>query len=269
MAEKDSTDDDIADCNPASGEFPWIELTFQHPQTTLEVDFFDIEETGNTRLRYWVAGSAPKTVTVTSGGDSQPSPLDLSGLTDPAPVDMEKIRLLSGIVIASFSAALGKHLVESSPMFCLRIRFGGSGAFTSMKICKGAGSLVGDPHVRTLDKSHYTVLSQGNFLAWSFKAPTEYKVKSADKKAEAGDGSSLPTCVAGGVANLLTLLVASAVLDRGLLLVDKSMGKDRQSLEITAQDCKLRRRWPASGRPWSIPPTCICRRVATMSVGST
>lgn len=29
---------------------------------------------------------------------------------------------------------------------------------------------------------------------------------------------------------------------RGLLLVDKSMGKDRQSLEITAQDCKLRKK---------------------------
>ena len=29
---------------------------------------------------------------------------------------------------------------------------------------------------------------------------------------------------------------------RGLLLVDKSMGKDRQSLELTAQDCKLRKK---------------------------
>ena len=29
---------------------------------------------------------------------------------------------------------------------------------------------------------------------------------------------------------------------RGLLLVEKSMGKDRQSLEFTAQDCKLRKR---------------------------
>ena len=82
-----------------------------------------------------------------------------------------------------------------------------------MKICKGAGSLVGDPHVRTMDKSHYTVLSRGNFLAWSFKAPTEYKVKSGHKKAEAGDGSCLPTRVVGGVANLLALLVAWPGLD--------------------------------------------------------
>ena len=62
MAEKDSTDDNIDDCKPASGQFPWIELTFEQPQTILEVEFFDIEETGNTRLRYWVAGSPPKTV---------------------------------------------------------------------------------------------------------------------------------------------------------------------------------------------------------------
>ena len=93
-------------------------------------------------------------------------------------------------------------------MFCLRIFFGGSAAFTSMQVCKGAGSLVGDPHVRTLGKSHYTVLSEGNFLVWSFKAPTEYTVKSGNKKAEAGDGSCLPTCVAGGVANLLALLAS-------------------------------------------------------------
>ena len=107
---------------------------------------------------------------------------------------------------------LGRIWEAFSPMFCLRIQFGGSGAFISMNVCKGAGSLVGDPHVRTQDHSHYTVLSQGNFLAWSFKAPTEYQAESGNKQAEARYASCLSTC-AGGVANLLALLPASPVLD--------------------------------------------------------
>ena len=95
MAEAGSTDNDIDDCKPGKNQFPWIDLTFDEPQTILAVQFFDIEETGNTKLTYTVTGGAEQTATVTKGGDGEPSPLDLSGLTNPAPINIEKIRLLS------------------------------------------------------------------------------------------------------------------------------------------------------------------------------
>lgn len=73
----------------------------------------------------------------------------------------------------------------------LRLLFGATSgnfrvsAFKSMRLCKGASSLVGDPHVRTLNRRHYTVLSQGNFLAWRFNYETKYLAKSGLKKGKA------------------------------------------------------------------------------------
>ena len=98
MAEDGSTDDKIDDCNPSGDDVPWIDLTFKEPQTILSVEFFDIEnsEKANTGIQYWVTGGDTKTESLQDAkGGNVPSPLDLFGLTNPAPVNIEKIRLPS------------------------------------------------------------------------------------------------------------------------------------------------------------------------------
>ena len=116
MAAKFSTDDAIEICRPRRDQFPWIELSFVEPQTILEVEFFDIEEIEEAiTITYWVTGGDSKSISLeTAGGRNVPSPLDLSGLTSPAPVDIERMRLLSS---RGGSAFFSLGSVWSSPMF--------------------------------------------------------------------------------------------------------------------------------------------------------
>ena len=97
MAFVDNTDDTIAVCSPRRDQFPWIELSFVEPQTILEVEFFDIRRIREgISITYWVTGGDSNSISLeTAGGRFAPSPLDLSGLTSPAPVDIERMRLLS------------------------------------------------------------------------------------------------------------------------------------------------------------------------------
>ena len=97
MASFTSTDDDIAVCRVLGDTFPWIELSFVEPQTILEVEFFDIRRIREgISITYWVTGGDSKSISLeTAGGRNAPTPLDLSGLTSPAPVDIERMRLLS------------------------------------------------------------------------------------------------------------------------------------------------------------------------------
>ena len=98
-----------------------------------------------------------------------------------------------------------------------------------MTLCKGGGSLVGDPHVRTQEHGHYTVLNEGNFLAWRFNSETDVMTKSGLKKTEV-DWQIYAHYSAHRRS-----------WTRGLLLVDKSMRSKRQSLELTSEECKLRK----------------------------
>ena len=101
---------------------PWIDLTFTEPQTILEVEFFNmvVSDTQAASVKYWVTDGSSKTARLNDPqGEGVASPLVLSGLTDPAPVDIEKIRLLSVIIVGtSFSAPLRKRLVKSSQIPC-------------------------------------------------------------------------------------------------------------------------------------------------------
>ena len=117
------------------------------------------------------------------------------------------------------------------------VQFGQPAAFTGMKLCKGASSLVGDPHVRTQDHTHYTVLNAGNFLAWRFNSHSAFTGKSGPKKVE----------VDWRIYAHYSAHRRSWT--RGLLLVDQSMGSYRQSFELTSEECKLRKRM---GGEWKV-----------------
>ena len=117
------------------------------------------------------------------------------------------------------------------------LQFGYNVIFQGMTLCKGGASLVGDPHVRTQDHSHYTVLNEGNFLAWRFNRHTAFTQKSGAKKVE----------VDWRIYAHYSAHRRSWT--RGLLLVDQSMGSHHQSFEFTSEECMLRKR---IGDEWKV-----------------
>ena len=86
--------------------YPTIDLTFEFPQTILEVEFFDVG-VGGADITYSTTNGQTKTA-VANGEEGEAAIVDLSRLTDPAPVNIKQIRLLSG-VIPSLSAVFGKQ----------------------------------------------------------------------------------------------------------------------------------------------------------------
>ena len=97
MASTNSRDDAIQICFQSNG-LPWIELSFDEPQTIIEVEFLDIrklQDALDTGITYWVTGGESKSITFQSYAGPQLSPLVLSDLTSPAPVNIERMRLLS------------------------------------------------------------------------------------------------------------------------------------------------------------------------------
>lgn len=89
------------------------------------------------------------------------------------------------------------------------------------------GSVTGDPHLRTLDGRHYTLMQQGNFLLWGFSG---YEIDEID----VGNSSSprkLPVDF-----EIFTHYAGHASFTKGFLLV---------ALEVTAKDC-LWHHWDTS-----------------------
>ena len=143
----------VCNADPASK----ISLRFDEPQDIVSVTFQSVEEGGNTFTYTTVSPPFPsiETVSMPINGRGVASTVDLSLRERPA----QSVR-------------------------DVEIELFGITGFIGMKLCKGAGSLVGDPHIRTQDHAHYTVLNEGNFLAWRFHSETQFASKTGLKKAE-------------------------------------------------------------------------------------
>ena len=87
--------------------------------------------------------------------------------------------------------------------------------------CDGNGGVVGDPHIHTLDGNQFDLYDKGTYSVF------HYDDKKADKKSDV-DWQLFATY--GGA--LWTV--------QGLLLVDRSLGRFRQALELTSEDCQWR-----------------------------
>eukprot|EP00435_Cladocopium_sp_Y103_P008778 s659_g2.t1 len=86
---------------------------------------------------------------------------------------------------------------SSTPVDCARLATSG-------------GTVEGDPHLRTLDGRHYTLMQQGNFLLWGFSGyETEVLVKNAVKKVQLE-------------FEIFAHYAGHASFTKGLLFVDKS-----------------------------------------------
>lgn len=97
------------------------------------------------------------------------------------------------------------------------------------------GAVAGDPHLRTLDGRHYTLIQQGNFLLWGFSGDTDIM---ANKSAE-----KMPVNF-----EIFAHYAGHASFTKGLLFVDKST-MPNQALEVTTKDC-LWHHWGTGDASW-------------------
>ena len=74
--------------------------------------------------------------------------------------------------------------------------------------------MIGDPHIHTLDGSHYTLLREGSFLLWRFGLPQPHVEW-----------------------QIFAHYAGRQSFTKGLLLVDTS-GSEPSSMEITSERCE-------------------------------
>jgi len=125
------------------------------------------------------------------------------------------------------------------------INFGGPAGLKSIRFCKEQGSIVGDPHVHTLDGKTYILLQQGTFLMWRLSGlETEFPSHNLEGMQKAQVDWQIFVHYSG-----------SKSFTKGLLILDKSKKEDRQALELTSDDCLWRKRsgpkeeWSSLDRP--------------------
>ena len=201
LATEASTNESVTVCGPSGkNQFGEITLAFDDPQDILSVTFQNVQAGPLESFYYTTTSDDVVQVEIPSVGYANPSVLNLAN-QEIKPQNVKEIAW--------------RYTVELG--------------FIGMKLCKGGGSLVGDPHVRTQDHAHYTVLNEGNFLVWRFNSDTDFTTMSGLKKREV-DWQIYAHYSAHRRS-----------WTRGLLLVDKSARSERQRLELTSEDCKLRK----------------------------
>ena len=98
------------------------------------------------------------------------------------------------------------------------------------------GGADGDPHIHTMKGDSYTLIKQGNFLAFSFKG----KEALVAPPGHSGDGASVPS-VPHSVPVDFELFAhysnGRKSFTRGLLLLDH---QNHQAMEMTSEDCRWR-----------------------------
>ena len=184
----------MSDCLPGGSKKPTITVTFDTPQDIVASGWWDQEDTGARFIYTGEEGTQAVEV---------PTTPDKTGV----------------VVDISSQPKLPKKVTE------IKLVYSGSGGFYSLTLCKSVGSLVGDPHIRTLDGQHYTLLNTGTFSAWhlqgletSFYSHHELTKASVDWQ--------------------IFVRYSSRGWTRGLLVVDNFGGVPRQRLEMTSEDCK-------------------------------
>eukprot|EP00435_Cladocopium_sp_Y103_P072908 s57_g41.t1 len=139
---------------------------------------------------------------------------------------------------------VGWMIYSSGTCVCCGAALQGGGTFEDLgyQLVTTAG-VHGDPHITALDGSHYLLLSEGTFSLWHLHGLST-EIQSEDgagpQEFRGNFSKSRRRTASGEHAQSFT---------KGLLLVDRSAGVQRQFLEITSQDCQWRAR---AGAEWSL-----------------
>ena len=114
----------------------------------------------------------------------------------------------------------------------LVVNLGGSGAIRKIATCKPQGSVFGDPHIYTLDGEKFDLYESGTYSVFQYS----------------GQKLALPQAPALSAGHnevdwrLFAHYGGKWWWAQSLLLVDHSLGRFRQALELTSKDCQWRKR---------------------------
>ena len=179
----------VNDCGEKPGAK--IEFDFKNPQDLVDIELWDLEEP--TFVELYGKNGLITNISAPDGPEQDGNPAIISLLT--------------------------------KKVTSLVVYLGGSGGVRRIRACKFRGSIVGDPHIYTLDGEKFDLYENGTFNVFHYSgqklAHPQKQNAQVDWQLYSHYGGPLWTTQA-------------------LLLVDQSMGRFRQALELTAKDCKWR-----------------------------
>ena len=179
----------VNDCGEKPGAK--VEFQFKKPQELLDIELWDLEEP--TFVELYGAGGLIANIAAPSGPSQDGNPA----------------------IIPLFTKGVTTLIVY----------LGGSGGIRRIRACKFPGSIVGDPHIYTLDGEKFDLYENGTFTVFHYNgqklAQPKNKHAQVDWQLYSHYGGPLWTTQA-------------------VLLVDNSLGRFRQALELTAKDCQWR-----------------------------
>ncbi|CAE7396325.1 amt-3 [Symbiodinium natans] len=189
---KDGNRKKVNDC----GEHPGVAISFKFKklQSLVDIELWDMEEPSYVEM-YGPDDELLKNVSAPDGPEQDGNPAVVELMT-------------KGV----------KEMI---------VYMGGSGAVRRIRACKAPGSVVGDPHIYTLDGDKFDFYQNGTFSVFHYYGqkllhPTE-KNATVDWQLYSHYGGPFWTA-------------------QGVLLVDRSMGSMRQALELTSKDCQWYKR---------------------------
>ena len=126
------------------------------------------------------------------------------------------------------------------PLFIREVRklvvnLGGSGAIRKITACKPQGSVFGDPHIYTLDGEKFDLYESGTYSVFQYAGQKLALPQSAHAPALAPGHDEVNW-------QLFAHYGGKWWWAQSLLLVDHSLGRFRQAMELNSRDCQWRKK---------------------------
>jgi len=208
---KDGNRRKVNDCGEHPGVL--ITITFKKLQSLDEVELWDLEEPTFVEL-YGTKNRLLKNISAPDGPGQDGNPAILKLLT--------------------------------THVRTMKMYLGGSGGLRRFTACRG-GSVWGDPHIYTLDGEKFDLYESGTYTVFQYsgqklQAPNAPKHKGA--KGPKGGHAMVDWKLYSHYGGPLWTA-------QGLLLLDRSMGRFRQALELSSKDCQWRSKTGEDGH-WEV-----------------
>ena len=125
----------------------------------------------------------------------------------------------------------------------MKMYLGGSGGLRRFTACRG-GSVWGDPHIYTLDGEKFDLYESGTYTVFQYSGQ-KLQAKHKGAKGPKAKGHAMVDW------KLYSHYGGPLWTAQGLLLLDHSMGRFRQALELSSKDCQWRSKTGEDGH-WEV-----------------